>query len=290
MKKLLFKASLFSVVVALTACGGEGGKKKNEGKDKKKEDKKEMTENKEKKAKAGEFSAEKNGIKVYEADIAKEFMDAQLMLKKPKKDAALEAGKQKFAFGVKNYKLKQQTPGADKRHCANSNKGQHIHFILNNGPYKAHYNPEFEAELSEGNNVVLAFLSRSYHESIKTDNAHLLVNFPVGEVKDKFDPKGQHMFYSRPKGTYSGKFTEKVLLDFYLINTKLSQDGNKVRATINGTEFVLPAWKPYFIEGLPMGENTVKLELIDKDGKLIPGPFNNSGERTITLEKGEKMS
>ena len=89
------------------------------------------------------------------------------------------------------------------------------------------------------------------------------------------------VFYSRPKGTYKGEDTKKVMLDFYLVNTDLT-DGNQVRATINGTEFMVKEWAPMIIEGLPMGENTVKLELLDADMKLISAPFNPV-ERTFTL-------
>ena len=93
-----------------------------------------------------------------------------------------------------------------------------------------------------------------------------------------------HLFYSRPKGTYKGADTEKVMLDFYLMNTTLSPDGNKVKATINGNEFMIEEWAPHYIEGMPMGENTIKLELIDAEGNPIEGPFN-SVERTVTLSE-----
>jgi hypothetical protein len=211
-------------------------------------------------------------------------MDAKLSLTSPTADQVTAAGPQNFSFTVENYELATQTEGADHRHCANSAKGQHIHFIVNNGPYAAHYEPEFEGELMEGNNVVLAFLSRSYHESIKTQTAHVLTNYVVGDVDDEFDPTAEHLFYSRPKGTYTGKDTEKILLDFYLINTKLAANGNKVRATIDGKVFVLPKWAPYFVEGLGMGEHTFRIELIDANGNPVSGPFNDSGDRTITLE------
>ncbi|MDE0471265.1 MAG: phosphopeptide-binding protein, partial [Ekhidna sp.] len=59
---------------------------------------------------------------------------------------------------------------------------------------------------------------------------------------------------------------------------------NKVKATINGNEFMIEEWVPYYIEGMPMGENTIKLELIDAEGNLIEGPFNVV-ERTITLSE-----
>ena len=74
-----------------------------------------------------------------------------------------------------------------------------------------------------------------------------------------------------------------MMLDFYLVNCNLSPNGYKVKATINGTEFMLTKWEPYFIEGLPLGESTVKLELIDKSGKLVNSPFNGM-ERKFTFE------
>jgi hypothetical protein len=90
-------------------------------------------------------------------------------------------------------------------------------------------------------------------------------------------------FYSRPKGKYVGEDTKKLLLDFYLINTEISEQGNKVRATIEDTEFIIDEWVPYYIEGLPKGEITIKLELINSNGDLIETRFNPS-IRTITLE------
>ena len=93
----------------------------------------------------------------------------------------------------------------------------------------------------------------------------------------------EFLFYSRPKGTYKGSDTEKLLLDFYLVNTDISTDGNKVKATIQDKEFIIDEWAAYYIEGLEKGEVKIKLELIDALGNLIDTPFNPS-ERTVTLE------
>ena len=101
--------------------------------------------------------------------------------------------------------------------------------------------------------------------------------------EQKIDLNSEFLFYSRPKGTYKGSDTEKLLLDYYLINTEISADGNKVRATIQDKEFLIDEWTPYYIEGLPKGEVKIKLELIDSSGNLIDTPFNPS-ERTVTLE------
>jgi len=189
-----------------------------------------------------------------------------------------------FDFEVTNYELGVQTEDAATRGIANSGNGQHIHLIINNGPYSAHYEPDFSKEMDEGSYVALAFLSRSYHESVKNDNSFVVDVVTVGDAEPmEVDFTAPHMFYSRPKGTYSGADTEKLMIDFFLLNTTLSPDGNKVRATVNGQEFMIDEWAPYYVEGLPKGEVTVKLELIDADGNQIPGPFNVV-ERKVTLE------
>ena len=185
-----------------------------------------------------------------------------------------------FSFDISNYELGAQTKNDIESQLANSDKGQHIHFIVNNGPYSAHYTNNFKKKLEKDNNVILAFLSRSYHESVKNPNAFILTQ--IGE--NKIDLNKEFLFYSRPKGIYKGKDTEKLLLDFYLINTTISPNGNKVKATINDAEFIITEWAPYYLEGLPKGEVKIKLELINSDGKLVDSPFNPS-VRTVILEK-----
>ena len=184
-----------------------------------------------------------------------------------------------FIFNVSDYELGIQTLTDFDYNLANSGKGQHIHFIVNNGPYSAHYENIFSKKLKDSSNVILAFLSRSYHESVKNKNAFVLTQ--VGEKN--IDLNNEFLFYSRPKGTYKGVDTEKLLLDFYLVNTEISANGNKVRATIQDKEFIIEEWAPYYIEGLPKGEIKIKLELIDVSGNLIDSPFNPSN-RTVILE------
>ncbi len=190
-----------------------------------------------------------------------------------------------FGLGEGSYQLGVQTPDADAKMCANSGKGQHIHLIVNNSPYLAKYEPSFEHKFPHGDHYVLAFLSRSYHESIKTKDAHWLKKAHVhgGAFSNPQDVTAPMLFYSRPKGTYTGKKdTEKVMLDFYLANVVLGTD-YQVRAEINGEVHLIDRWQPYYIEGLPMGENTIKLTLIDKDGNRVRTPLNPVARR-FTLQ------
>ncbi|MFT6814528.1 MAG: hypothetical protein ACJAZ3_000419 [Sphingobacteriales bacterium] len=255
MKNLL--SPIFAFVFLITSCTPKAEEKKSE-------------------------ETEKSTISISPV-ASPEFPTAKLGLVNPKglvKDTTV-----KFEYTVADYTLTTQTDDAEMKHCANSSKGQHIHVILNNEPYLAKYDTKFDHVLKPGPYILLSFLSRSYHESIKTKDAYVLDQFYVGEKPKDYKPADlstAHMFYSRPKGEYTGDDTKKVLLDFFLANTDLSPDGNKVRATIMGQEFILDKWQPYFMEGLPMGEVTIKLELIDAEGNLIEGPFN-SVTRTVKL-------
>jgi len=71
------------------------------------------------------------------------------------------------------------------------------------------------------------------------------------------------------------------MLDFYPVNAPLGTD-YQVKAVVNGKEeFMIDNWQPYFLKGLPMGENTVELTLM-KDGAAVDAPLNPV-KRTFTL-------
>ncbi|WP_347160238.1 hypothetical protein [Pontibacter chitinilyticus] len=227
----------------------------------------------------------KGGLRVFAFNNSQNYPESQLRLNTPPAGGVVAPGPVQFDYTLSNYQLTRMTPHANADHMANSQKGQHIHLIVDDQPYTAHYETSFTEDMEEGDHVLLSFLSRSYHESLKHEGAYDLRMITVGKPAQHldFDLKAPHLFYSRPKGEYVGKDTEQVMLDFYLVNTDLSPKGNKVRATINGTEFMLDRWLPYVMEGLPMGENTIKLELVDNQGNVLPGPYN-SVTRTFTLK------
>jgi len=123
-----------------------------------------------------------------------------------------------FNFDISgDYELGAQTADAATKMCANSGKGQHIHLI------------------------VLAFLSRSYHESIKSSGASMALKAEVakGSITSSEPITTPALFYSRPKGTYVGKAnTNKVMLDFFLANVTLG-NGYTVKANINGEDHTI---------------------------------------------------
>ncbi len=191
----------------------------------------------------------------------------------------------KFTFGIEgDFKLGEQTPDAPQKMCANSAQGQHIHLIVDNKPYEAKYETPFQHHIEDGDHHILAFLSRSYHESIKTPRAAVLVKALILDSSfQKLEPELLPMvFYSRPKGVYIGDDTKKIMLDFYVVNCKLG-DHFKVKAEIDAKEFMIDTWQPYYIEGLAMGDHNIKLSLVDSTGALVNSPLNPV-ERQFTLK------
>jgi len=213
-------------------------------------------------------SDKKNKYKLTPFQVSAAFPDAEL--------SNMRYSEGQFEFDVKSdsYELGQQTTDAPVKMCANSGKGQHIHLIVDNAPYAAKYVAKFDHDVADGDHTILAFLSRSYHESIKTSTAHILKNVKVKDkaIVEMTDVTVPTLTYSRPKGTYMGEDTKKIMLDYYLSNVDL-KDGYTVVADINGENVEMNTWQPYYIEGLPMGENKITLTLL-KDGAVVQTPLN----------------
>ena len=218
---------------------------------------------------------------------SKEFPNAALEIAEiTSEKVGTDSAKITVKYKVSNFNLTEQTE--HDHHMANSAEGQHIHFILDNQPYVALYKPEHSTTLPlNSEHYLLSFLSRSFHESIKTTDAAKLIHFKIdadGKLTQSPSVTEPSLFYSRPKGEYKGEDAKTVLLDYYLLNTDIGTGGNKVKADINGQEFILDQWQPYEIKGMPMGENVIKLTLVDAEGNALTGD-NVSVTRTITLSE-----
>ena len=240
-------------------------------------------------------------VKIFAEDRSDAVEGAQVRITSPKNEDALDEGTVSLVFEVSGLELGAQTQSQRAGEIANSDRGQHVHLIVNGEPYTAHYEDgtvELK-DLESGLYTVLAFPSRSYHESFKNKGASDLINFCVqnpqgGCIERTHDVRadgGEGIFYSRPKGEYSGAGAEKIMLDFYLRNLELSEDGPKAKYTVTKKDetdkswsIVLDEWKPAFITGLESGTYIVRLDLVDGSGQVVDPPVNYSGtEREITV-------
>lgn len=243
------------------------------------------------------LTAPAGGITISEVPTSPDYPDAELGIAGMVPTVVGDSVKLTFNFDVKNFELKAQTGDATTKQCNNSKDGQHIHFILNNKPYVALYEPKHTVTVAKGTeNYVMCFLSRSYHESVKSGKAGVLAHFRLDEKGGvtKIDSALPPMvFYSRPKGDYLGADTANLLLDFYPANVQLGAD-YKVKVDVknetNGRtgSFTFDSWKPQFLNGVGTGNTTVMLTLVDKNGNPIQGQ-NTSITRNIKLAAAEPM-
>ena len=234
-------------------------------------------------------------VQIQKGDRSPAIEGANALITDPSDNAVLDSPNVEVVVDADNFETGAQTSTDRAKEIANSANGQHFHLILDNGPYMANYEagaPFDIGELEPGPHTLVAFPSRSYHESVKSDTSYDYINFYVGEESGEFmlnadDPA---IIYSRPKGTYSGAGAEKIMLDFYLHNVELSSDGYKAKYTLRsgGSEvasITLTEWTPAFVTGLSSGTYEVNLQLVDGDGNVVSGPFNDT-TREITVETG----
>jgi len=200
-------------------------------------------------------------------------------------------------------------------------KGNHIHVILDNQPYEAYYEigQPFELRnLAAGKHTLRVFASRPWHECYKNEGVFQMATFTVKGGGDASKPttasggqtvatpaaspqpsrEGKDMppstagavdaakpllTYSRPKGEYNGADSDPIMIDFWLSNGKLKNDGGEytVRYIIdNEAPRTIDTWGPIWLSGWTAGKHTVRLELLDKDAK----PVDNGGYNTTTRE------
>lgn len=249
------------------------------------------------------------------ADLMKERGDQdkakpELIVESPRDGAVISSSTVKVKVRI-GGDLKGLVMGKDK-----DGKGNHVHVILDNQPYAAHYkwNEGFELRnVKDGDHILRLFPSRPWHESYKNEKAFKTVAFTVrsgeaDEAKPTTDDKGQTvaegvsvgaseagdvdlrrplLTYSRPKGVYKGGAAKAIMIDFWLSNAKLAADGGKywVRFSIDGGKpGLLVKWEPVWFKDFDAGEHRIKVELIDKDGTLVENGGYNSTTRTFTVE------
>lgn len=281
--RLALSVGIFAGLVGLAAC-----EKKSDQKDQAEADSPSNAEQKQKdqKEKSKEDEQAASDQKPHSSGIPgtqnqlewdQDIPEVEFEITKPKDGATLESGdKLEVGFDLKGYRIGKEI-------------GQHIHFILDNKPYSAHYDadgtPVFK-DLEPGTHTLRAFPSRHYHLSLKKNRPIDTVVFHVEEKSEdfSFDPEKPYLTYSRPKGTYSKAAAQEMLLDFYVSNAEL---GDKYRAvySVDGEKRgELSEWKPTLLS-LEPGEHDVNLKLVDGDGNLVKNGGYNDTTRTITVEK-----
>ena len=248
-----------------------------------------------------------------------------LKIVSPAKDAAINGSTVAVKLALTGD-LKGYMPHKDPT----TQKGNHIHVILDNQPYEAYYELGEPFELRNvvaGKHTLRVFPSRPWHESLKSEGAFQMVAFTVKgggdaskptttnsrqtvannnatpatspaaprEGKDMAsstagdaDPAKPLLTYSRPKGEYKGADADPIMIDFWLSNAKLKDDGGEYRVRYivdNDAPRFIDKWDPIWLSGWTSGKHTVRFELLDKDGKPVDNGGYNTTSREITVTR-----
>lgn len=152
-----------------------------------------------------------------------------------------------------------------------------------------------DAELAPGPHELIAVLAHASGETVKPDAGSTRpfdrVRFWVGaSAPDAGQTLEQPLLvYNLPRGTYNGEAaSDAVLLDFYVLGS-LAAKSPRVRVSVTGdhdvrAQTLLTEWRPLLVHGLPSGDYTVRLALVDADDQPVPGA-RTAAERTITLNR-----
>lgn len=207
---------------------------------------------------------------------------------------------------VEGFPLGTMTQNDRADDVFNHPEGQSIHVMIDNQPYLSFHqavedsfdeNRDFYDKimsfaipfnLQPGQHVIRAFPARSYGESLKGEGCFAAEVFYFQDQKKsdtlQVNLAKPYLTYNEPQGRYPIHKADPLLLDFYLTNCELSPDGYKVRLSIDGkVNRILTKWTPYYLYGLQKGTHKIKLELLDRDNRLVPGFFNVT-EREIIIE------
>lgn len=243
-----------------------------------------------------------------------------LKIVEPKADSTLPSSTVKVKIELSGD-LKGYKPHMDHE----TKTGNHVHVILDNQPYEAYYNIDNDFELrnvADGEHTLRVFPSRPWHEAYKNDGAFQMLKFTVknggadatkptttnngntmANANTAPTPEGKDMqnstagainatkpllTFSRPKGEYKGADADAIMIDFWLTNAKLKDDGGnyRIRYSVDGFKSTfIDKWAPIWLTGWPAGKYSITLELTDHEGKLVDNGGYNSTTREITITK-----
>lgn len=219
-----------------------------------------------------------------------------LRIARPKSGASVRGRPVWIQFRIDGYSLGTASQFDRADEIAVSDMGQTVHVVIDDHPYFAikdealnpfneygnfydtSYKFQSPFDLKEGVHFIQVFPAHSFGESLKGENTYDANVFYVGSKTEKLpiDLSKPYLTYNEPSDQLHLVEGQPVLLDFLLNHTDLTSDGYRVRLSVDGHNVTtISSWQPYYIYGLKKGGHTVRLELLDPNGKVAPGSYND---------------
>ena len=167
-----------------------------------------------------------------------------------------------------------------------------LHWVLDDGPFQVQFDathPHIFRNVAPGTHTIRVFAANRLHEAMP--GYFDMVTFHVMHADDENRPTPglPLLTYNLPQGEYRGIDAADVALNFIVTGTALCPTGEyQVNAFVDGKRFIFRDTKTFHLKGLLPGVHKVRLELVDRFGRLVGGPFN-SAERTILLSPEKSL-
>jgi hypothetical protein len=183
------------------------------------------------------------------------YADAILELNTPTENQHFSANKAiNFNFNAVNFPL---------------TNGKHIALWIPSKGIQRIMSADHTTKLKPGSFTTLSFLCDEDGLSIKQPEAYALRSFTVDKHTEvNYSDSALVIINSTNQNT---SFTP--LLDFYLANTNISKEGNKLKLSIDSSEFQIHNWSAYKINGLAKGKHKIKIQLVNHQGEIFKSPF-----------------
>ncbi len=184
---------------------------------------------------------------------------------------------------VAGYKVMLKVP--------NQPAGSYVQLVLDGRPFDPVTNYRGGLKLTdvagpdgitEGEHVLAAFVCLSNRQSVKAPGGISVHRFWVGKkTEGTYQGSAPMIVLGSPYGHYSGDAADEILIDYYLLNAIVGEKDQGVRMTLTGpglppegTERFTREWRPWNIVSPHNGEYTLKVELLDANGKTpAEGPI-----------------
>jgi hypothetical protein len=168
--------------------------------------------------------------------------------------------------------------------------GNRIHVILDNQPPRIVYDvarPVTFTNLATGGHTVRVFACRPDGTAIRDSSAYAMIHFFIGQkdFQNYVDPRTPYITVNLPgEGSVDSTAEGMVVFD-YIVHLPDAMDGFRVRYDLSGGYTgELTQQGPVYWNNFSPGKHRLFVEFLDKNGRLVPGPFNQI-EREFVVPK-----